>query len=154
MYKVLWTYSGTIAKENATRYISRLKIACRPVNKKADRSFRLGTDGLVSIFYTIGCFMVLSQAGYLSSCSKLWKISQLKKLKVVILNPSHNSLIVDIVVLFFLSLTILVIIDCAAPLIAPNLFTVMFFSLQSSKIRSFTADLILTIPPSNSNELA
>ncbi len=53
--------------------------------------------------------------------------------------PSQIFLMVEMVVLLFLPLVMLLKVDWVIPLMVASLLIVMDFSLQSSKIRSFTA---------------
>ena len=56
--------------------------------------------------------------------------------------PSHNFLIVDMVVLLFLPFIILLNVDCVIPLIIASLFIVISFCLHSSIILNLTASHI------------
>lgn len=79
---------------------------------------------------------------YFNSCSKSWKRSELKKSSMLMPSPSQSFLTVDTVALWFLPLTILFTVDWVTPLMLLSLLTEIFFSLQSSKIRSLTASPI------------
>ena len=89
---------------------------------------------------------------HLISCSNPSKSGLSKKSLIEISRPSQTFLMVETVVLLFLPFTMLFKVDCVTPQMVPSLFTVIFRSLQSSKILSFTA-VPISIFITNSIEL-
>ena len=88
-----------------------------------------------------------------NSWSSLENRSDEKKSRTEISSPSHIFLMVATVVLLFLPETMLLSVDCVIPLNVESLLTVIFRSLQSSRIRIFTASPICKFISSNQIEL-